>query len=62
MHDLKTLQRLLVHNGIEIKSFDGISITTAKGDVWGLAHDVFYKNNDPITLKQIKELYSKKLV
>lgn len=61
MHDLKTLQRLLHHNGVEIKSFDGASLTTVKGDVWGLAHDVFYKNSEPVSNKQLREMFPKKI-
>jgi hypothetical protein len=61
MPDLKTLRRLLVHNGVKVKSYDGAFIVTEKGDVWCLAHDVFYKNNVEITLKEIRQQYPKKL-
>lgn len=61
MHDLRSLKKLLKHNGIEIKSYDGAFLTTKKGDVWAMLDDQYYKNDEKIDRKQIKKDYPKSL-
>lgn len=59
MHDLKSLKRHLIHNGVEIKSYDGAFLTTKKGDTWGMLDDQYYKNGVIVDRKQIKKDYPK---
>lgn len=59
MHDLRSLKRHLILNGIEIKSFDGAFLITKKGDHWAMLDDQFYKNDVRVDRKQIKKDYPK---
>jgi hypothetical protein len=57
MHSLKELNDLLVSKEIEIKEFGGWYLKVGK-DTWTIAHDVFYRNGLPQSLKE-KDLFDK---
>ena len=61
LHDLKSLKKHLLHNGVEIKSYDGAFLTTKKGDVWGLFDDQFYMNGVLVDRKTIFKEFPKKI-
>jgi hypothetical protein len=57
MHSLKELNDLLTSKEIEVKEFGGWYLKVGK-DTWTIAHDVFYRNGLPQSLKQ-KDLFDK---
>lgn len=59
MHDLSSLKKHLLRNGVEVKAFDGAFLTTKKGEVWGMIDDQYYKNGTLVDRKQIKKDYPK---
>lgn len=62
IHSLVELRNFFVQNDIEIKEFNGWSLKIGK-DTWTLAHDVFYRNNEPTSAKEksLIELYHKSI-
>lgn len=57
MHSLKELNDLLTSREIEVKEFGGWYLKVGK-DTWTIAHDVFYRNGLPQSLKE-KDLFDK---
>jgi hypothetical protein len=57
MHSLKELNDLLTSKEIEVKEFGGWYLKVGK-DTWTIAHDVFYRNGLPQSLKE-KDLFDK---
>ena len=51
MHSLKELNDLLTSKEIEVKEFGGWYLKVGK-DTWTMAHDVFYRNGLPQSLKE----------
>ena len=51
MHSLKELKDFLISKDIEIKEFGGWYLIVGK-DNWTMAHDVFYRNGFPQSLKE----------
>jgi len=56
MHSLKELNDLLTSKEIEVKEFGGWYLKVGE-DTWTMAHDVFYKNGSPQSLKE-KDLFN----
>ena len=50
MNTLSELRDFLIGKEIEIKQFDGWSLKVGK-DTWTMAHNVFYRNGSPQSLK-----------
>jgi len=61
MHSLKELNDFLASKEIEIKEFNGWYLKVGK-DTWTMAHDVFYRNGMPQSLKEkgLFETYKRK--
>jgi hypothetical protein len=55
MHSLRELNDFMVSKEIEIKEFGGWYIKVGK-DTWTMAHDVFYRNGLPQSLRE-KDLF-----
>jgi hypothetical protein len=51
MNTLSELRDFLIGKEIEIKQFDGWSLKVGK-DTWTMAHNVFYRNGTPQSLKE----------
>lgn len=51
MHSLKELNDFLVSKEIEVKEYGGWYLKIGK-DTWTMAHDVFYRNGNPQSLKE----------
>ncbi len=51
MHSLKELNDLLTSKEIEVKEFGGWYLKVGK-DIWTMAHDVFYRNGLPQSLRE----------
>ena len=51
MNTLSELRDFLLGKEIEIKQFDGWSLKVGK-DTWTMAHNVFYRNGSPQSLKE----------
>jgi hypothetical protein len=61
MHSLTELVPVLVKYGQTIKEFFGWYIRCENGDQWTMLDGVFYKNNDPITKKELIKYLEEKL-
>lgn len=53
MHSLTELVPVLIKYGHTIKEFFGWYIRCENGDQWTMLDGVFYKNNEPITKKEL---------
>ena len=60
MNDLEGLQKFLVLHNVKIKESNGWYFITETGDRWTMALDLFYRNNEPVTEKDIVAGYKKK--
>lgn len=58
MHSLVELKNYLLEKEIKIRKFDGWRLQVGS-DVWTMAHDVFYRNNEPVNLKKDKSIFEK---
>ena len=58
IHSLVELRNFLVQNNIEVEECNGWSLRVGD-DTWTLAHDVFYRNNEPTNAKEknLLEMY-----
>jgi hypothetical protein len=56
MHSLVELKNYLLEREIKIRKFDGWRLQVGS-DVWTMAHDVLYRNNEPINLKKDKSIF-----
>jgi hypothetical protein len=56
MHSLVELKNYLLEREIKIRKFDGWRLQVGS-DVWTMAHDVFYRNNEPVNLKKDKSIF-----
>jgi hypothetical protein len=56
MHQLSDLKKALESNKFNIKEFLGHTLKSEKKgveDTWTLAHEVFYKNGEPVLEKDL---------
>lgn len=62
IHSLSELRNFFAQNDIDIKEFNGWCLKIGK-DTWTLAHDVFYRNNEPTSAKEkvLLEMYRKSM-
>lgn len=58
MNSLSELKFFLLEKKIKIRKFDGWTLQVGS-DVWTMAHDVFYRNNEPVNLKKDKSIFEK---
>ena len=59
MDDLKSMRKFLESNKIKIKKNRVWDFTTTKGDVWSMAHGVYYRNGEPINEKEFVKSFEK---
>lgn len=48
MHELCDVKKLFETNGVKVKTFNGHTLVTEKGEIWTMVLGEFYKNGIPI--------------